>query len=151
MQVVLRAITADEIGRIAEDEGKPIFRIVGEVKEKTEKKSIRFSTVETTVREKAKFRFISPQLKMVLKYLGWTTEENFAVDSPSDNLIVPEFSNMIWIESVDSIKASRKVVFSEHAITPILEVVDDPALHPIVFGKSLVSTQIPSRKPPKPS
>lgn len=135
--IILNAISAGEIGKISDTEGKPLYKIVGEIKTATPRDFISLSTLQSEVAKNAKFNFSNPQIKMVFKYLGWTNSSTFQIERPSENLINEEFKEFIWIENLDTIKGTKKIVFSKNAIEPILTVINDKKVHQKVFNKLL--------------
>jgi len=135
--IILNAISAGEIGKISDTEGKPLYKIVGEIKTATPRDFISLSTLQSEVAKNAKFNFSNPQIKMVFKYLGWTNSSKFQIERPSENLINEEFKEFIWIENLDTIKGTKKIVFSKNAIEPILTVINDKKVHQKVFDKLL--------------
>src|SRR5690606_3706263 len=135
--IILNAISAGDIGKISNDEGKPLYKIVGEIKTATPRDFISLSTLQSEVAKNAKFNFSNPQIKMVFKYLGWTNSSKFQIERPSENLINEEFKEFIWIENLDTIKGTKKIVFSKNAIEPILTVINDKKVPQEVFDKLL--------------
>lgn len=77
LNVILNAISAGEIGKISDTEGKPLFRIVGEVKAASVREHISLSTLLTEVNKKAKYKVSSVQLKEAMKYLNWVDDAKF--------------------------------------------------------------------------
>lgn len=65
--IILNAISAGDIGKISNDEGKPLYKIVGELKSKVAREFIYYSSLMNKVKAKAKFNFTTSQLKIVLK------------------------------------------------------------------------------------
>lgn len=61
----------------------------------------------------------------------------FNIDKPKNDDINPDFSEYIWIETIDNLKGKKKVVFSPKAVTPLLEIVEDSPRHVDVFGALL--------------
>lgn len=135
--IILNAISAGEIGKISDTEGKPLYKIVGEIKTATPRDFISLSTLQSEVNKNAKFNFSNPQIKMVFKYLSWTNSSTFQIEGPSENLINEEFKEFIWIENLDTIKGTKKIVFSKNAIEPILTVINDKKVHQKAFNKLL--------------
>ena len=90
-EMPLNIETHEEIGKISDTEGKPLYKIVGEIKTATARDFISLSTLQSEVTKNAKFNFSNPQIKMVFKYLGWTNSSTFQIDRPSENLINEEF------------------------------------------------------------
>lgn len=132
--IILNAISAGEIGKISNDEGKPLYKIVGELKSKTPRDFIYYSSLMEKVKSKTKFNFSSNQLKYVFKELGWINDANLPIENPNPEILNPNFDNYIWIEALDR---THKVVFSEIAIEPIVTVLNDKTKHHQVFGKLL--------------
>lgn len=132
--VILNAISAGEIGKISNDEGKPLYKIVGEIKSLTPRDFIYLSSLETKTKAKADFKFSNMQLKLVIKYLNWVTDEHFKVENPPEGSVNKEFNNYIWIEPLDTVK---KVVFSVESIEQILTIINDESLHKMIFNKNL--------------
>lgn len=72
-----------------------------------------------------------------MKYLGWVNNESFTIENPKEKDINSKFSEFIWIEVIDNLKGSKKVVFSPNAVTPLLKIVEDSSKHKEIFGDSL--------------
>ncbi|WP_264529253.1 ATP-binding protein [Flavobacterium sp. N502540] len=140
--VILQAISAGEIGRISDNEGKPLYRIVGEVRTASVREHISLSTLLAEVLKKSEYKISSVQLKVLLKYLNWVTEENFKVENPPSDPTTEKFREYIWLENFDKIKNAHKVVFAEKAIPIIIEVLNDNSKHEEIFGKSLIRHNI---------
>ena len=139
--IILNAISAGEIGKISDDDGKPLYKIVGEVRTLAHRDYISLSTLESEIRKKAKYNFSNPLLKLAIKYLGWSKVDNFAVENPPKNILDEKFNNFIWVENIDTIKDKRKVVFSKEAIDILADVINDKKNHKKVFKKELHLTQ----------
>ncbi|SHL04609.1 ATP-binding protein [Flavobacterium chilense] len=135
--IILNAISAGDIGKISDDEGKPLYKIVGEVKSLTPRDFISLSTLWTESLRIAKYKFSNFQIKSVVKYLDWVYDEKFKVENPPENTINLKYSTYIWLETLDTIKDSHKVVFSKEAINMVVQVIDDSSLHKTVFKRNL--------------
>jgi hypothetical protein len=135
--IILKAISAGEIGKISDTEGKPLYKIVGELKLGTPREHISITTLHTETLKKSKFNFSNIHLKVVLKYLGWVTDSGFKVKNPPADPTVKKFSKFIWLENFDKIKDEHKVVCSEKAINEVLKSINDSALHDEIFGRKL--------------
>lgn len=140
-KVILQAISAGEIGKISDTEGKPIYKIVGELKTLEPKDYIYASSLTQTVREQTNFRISTEHIKQAIHYLGWTTIPKFDINKPKDDLISKKFSEFIWLSKGDAIKGNKKVVFSEKAVEPLVELIKQPNKHREVFGRELSSIQ----------
>ena len=139
INVILNAISAGEIGKISTTEGKPIYKLVGEIvlnNEKT-KESTSMHSIHEKVRQKSKYKIQNIQLKKVMYYLGWVKDDTFSVKEPKEKDINPDFSDFVWIETIDDLKGSKKVVFSPKAVNPLLEIVEDTTKHTEIFGDFL--------------
>lgn len=79
-------------------------------------------------------------------YLGWVKNGVFNIEKPNDEDINPDFSDFIWIETVDNLKGKKKVVFSPKAVHPLLEVVEDATKHIEIFGGALKEKKQESSK-----
>lgn len=138
--IILNAISAGDIGKISNDEGKPIYKIVGELKSKTPRDFIYFSNLLDKIKVHSKFNFTSNQLKFVFKHLNWITDEKLPIENPDETKINKEFNQFMWVEVLDR---TRKIVFSANAIEPIVEAINEVKNHMNIFGKLL---QINSKK-----
>ncbi|GEM_PF-680710 len=140
--VILNLISAGEIGKITTDEGKPIYKLIGEINGTSTRDYIPLSTLEKEVKKIAKFKFTNIQMKKVMFHLGWTKIEQFTVENPSDNPIHEEFKEFAWVDVLDQISGREKVVFSTKAINAIRDVIDDNSLHISLFSKNLSANKI---------
>ena len=139
INVILNAISAGEIGKITTDEGKPIYKLVGEIVLNTSetRKYTSITSIHGEIKKKSKYKISNVQLKLVMKYLGWVNNESFTIENPKEKDINSKFSEFIWIEVIDNLKGSKKVVFSPNAVTPLLKIVEDSSKHKEIFGDSL--------------
>ena len=135
--VILNAISAGEIGKISDTEGKPLYKIVGEIKASIPREHISFTTLLTEVLKKSIYKISSVQLKILLKFLGWVTDDKFKVENPKIDPTLGKYNELIWVENFDKIKDVHKVVCSENAIPFIVAMVNDQNKHMEIFGKTL--------------
>lgn len=133
--IILNAISAGEIGKITTTEGKPIYKIVGEIV--NEKKRVNLSNLEDSVRGIAKYKFTNAQMKQAIAHLGWVTDDKFKINHPDPEVLNDEFSDYIWTETTDSLTGTKKIFLSESAVAPIVEIINSKELHMQVFGKLL--------------
>lgn len=133
--IILNAISAGDIGKITTTEGKPIYKIVGEIQNIRE--HIMLSNLSKEVQRLSKYKFSSEQLKQVMFYLKWVSNPKFKAVNPANGNINDSFEKFIWIEITDKLSQRTKVYFSEEAILELLKKVDDSGLHKDIFGKSL--------------
>ena len=132
--IILNAISAGDIGKISNDEGKPIYKIVGELKSKTPRDFIYFSSLSGKIKHQCNYNFSSIQLKFVFKYLNWINDENLPIENPDETKINTSFNQFIWVEILDK---THRVVFSENAIQPIVDAINEANSHMTIFGKLL--------------
>ena len=138
--IILNAISAGEIGKISDTEGKPIYKIIGEINTSSPRDSITITTLQTEALKKAKFKFTNVQLKQIIKYLRWVDNDKFKVDNPDEDCVKSDFNKFVWIETVDAIKNTHKVVFSKEAVEEIVKTVNDQSLHVTIFKRELEKT-----------
>jgi hypothetical protein len=135
--IILNAISAGEIGKITDNEGKPIYKIVGEIKANTHKPSITMATLHQEISKISKYKFTNVQLKTVIFKQNWVTKENFKIDKPSVGTVSEKFSDLIWVDTFDEIKATTKIVFSSSTIQILAEIINDEIKHMDLFKKKL--------------
>lgn len=135
--IILKAISAGEIGKISDDEGKPLYKIVGEVKSLIPRDFISISTLQSEFLKRTKYKISNLQLKCAIKHLHWVKDDRFKVENPIENPINEKYNQYIWLENLDTIKNTHKVVFSKEAIDEILKIVNDKDLHNAVFKRNL--------------
>ncbi|WP_196888594.1 ATP-binding protein [Aureivirga sp. CE67] len=133
--IILNAISAGEIGKISDTEGKPIYKIVGEIKRGGDHMTI--SSLEKVVKEKTKYKFTNVQLKCVIHYLGWVNDANFKVEKPPKGTIQKGFDKYLWEEILDQHTKRSKIVFTQEAKHQIINIVEDKSKHQKIFGKEL--------------
>lgn len=134
--IILNAISAGEIGKITDNEGKPIYKIVGEWTY-SNKKHIHLATLANKAKEIVKYKFTNPQLKAVVHYLEWVDRPDFAVENPPDGTVQAQHSQFIWIEKLDDIKKTTKIFFSPKAIDEVASILNNEELHEAIFKKRL--------------
>jgi hypothetical protein len=141
--IILNAISAGDIGKISNDEGKPIYKIVGELKSKTPRDFIYFSSLILKIKHLSNYNFTSIQLKFVFKHLKWISDEKLPIENPDETKINIAYNQFIWVEILDK---THKIVFSIDAVQPIVEAINELNNHMEIFGKLL---QIKSKKKTK--
>ncbi|PIE85255.1 ATP-binding protein [Candidatus Gracilibacteria bacterium] len=138
--IILDTIKAGDIGKITNDEGKPIYKIVGEKTVKGKQNHISLTTLVGEVQKIVKYKISNPIVKQVCYYLQWVTDKKFPIqikNSTDSSKISNLHEKFIWIEIEDSIKQKKKVVFSKVAIKEISSIIDNSTLHEKIFGKIL--------------
>jgi hypothetical protein len=133
--VILNAISAGEIGKITTNEGKPIYKIVGELKQT--KKHTTLSNLEKLVKDKVTYKFTNPQLKKALHYLGWVSDPTFKINNPPEGTVNKGFDKFIWVETEDIVRNTTKIFFSIEAAIEVVPVINDTSLHQKLFRKYL--------------
>lgn len=133
--IILNAIHAGEIGKITTNEGKPLYKIVGEFQNNRE--HIQLNNLEKAAKERSSYKFTNVQMKSVMHYLKWVNDPQFKVLDPPPGTINPEFNSFLWIEITDNHLNSSKVFFSSEAIDQILAVIHNENLHLEIFNKML--------------
>jgi hypothetical protein len=146
--IILNAISAGEIGKISNDEGKPIYKIVGELKSKAPREFIYFSSLFDKIKAQSNYNLSSNQLKCVFKFLDWITDEKLPIENPDQTKINNMFNEFIWVETLDK---THKIVFSEKAISPSVEAINDPNKHNLIFGKPLQRKMLKVKQKAKPT
>jgi hypothetical protein len=142
--VILNAISAGEIGKISDTEGKPLYKIVGEIKAASPREHISLTTLLAEVLKKSNYKISSVQLKLLLKYLNWVSDDKFKVENPPADPTVENYREYIWLENFDKIKNVHKVVCAEKAIPIIIDILNDPSKHKEIFEKPLSKNNISS-------
>lgn len=134
--IILSAISAGEIGKITTDTGKPLFKIMGELKEKNRDR-IPLATVVEKVQEKALYKCDSQQVKLCMYHLGWVSDPKFPIQNPPEGTLVDEFKDFIYIGATNTEKGNQKVLFSKLAADKIVPVINNESLHQQLFEKGL--------------
>lgn len=133
--IILNAISAGEIGKISDTEGKPIYKIVGEISRGGNHMTI--SSLESVIKSKAKYKFTNVQMKIVIHDLGWVNDKNFKVEKPPKGTILAGFDKYLWEEILDQHTKQSKIVFTPESIPAIVSIIDDENKHTPLFGKIL--------------
>lgn len=133
--IILNAISAGEIGKISDTEGKPIYRIVGEISRGGNHMTI--SSLESVIKSKTKYKFTNVQMKVVIHSLGWVKDKNFKVEKPPKDTIIQGFDKYLWEEVLDQHTKRSKIVFTQDSIAEIIKVIEDESKHLGLFGKLL--------------
>lgn len=133
--IILNAITAGEVGKITTNEGKPLYKIVGEFQDNRD--HIILSNLVKAVQQKANYKITTAQIKILICYLKWATIAEFKVDNPDEKTINPDCKQLIWIETIDSLSKKSKVYFSSESILELLKVINNQEKHQEIFNKIL--------------
>ncbi|MBE7689031.1 ATP-binding protein [Tenacibaculum finnmarkense genomovar ulcerans] len=133
--IILKAISAGEIGKISDTEGKPIYKIVGEISRGGDHMTI--SSLEKVVKSGSKYKFTNQQLKKVIYDLGWVNTADFKVEKPPIGTIIAGFDKYLWEEILDQHTKRSKIVFTQDAKTEIIKIIDNDKRHIELFNKEL--------------
>lgn len=134
--IILNAISAGDIGKITTNEGKPIYKIMGEIQAPRE--HIILNSLDQEVKKKSKYKFSNTQLKVAIHYLGWVNEPNFKVVNPPEGTLISSKSKYIWTETMDKVSMRKKVYFSTEAIEILANLIDDKTKHIEIFNRELI-------------
>ena len=133
--IILNAITAGEVGKITTNEGKPLYKIVGEFQDNRD--HIILSNLVKAVQQKANYKITTAQVKSLICYLKWATIADFKVDNPDEKTINPDCKQLIWIETIDSLSKKSKVYFSSESILELVKLINNKEKHQEIFNKIL--------------
>lgn len=137
--IILNAITAGEVGRITTNEGKPLYKIVGEFQDNRD--HIILSNLVKEVQKQANFKVTTAQLKTLICYLNWVTIAEFKVDNPDETTINADCKQFIWIETIDSLSKKSKVYFSSESILELIKIINNQEKHQEIFNKKLTEKE----------
>jgi Putative DNA-binding domain len=134
-KVILESIQAGEIGKISNDEGKPVYRIVGDYAESGDP----ISTCSNIVSQQTNYSISANDIKKVLKYLGFVTTESIAItlNSKVSDEITTEGKDYIFPICTNQSKNSYTLRFSSECTNKVIETVKNSELHETIFGKIL--------------
>lgn len=149
VSIVLSTISAGEIGKLTDTEGKPLYKIMGHIYQ--DRAKLNMTNLQKEVKKKANFRFHNLQLKAVMNYLGWVNMDRFPVENPPENTVNHDFPDFLWVETTNDIPKKTKVRFSPTGVQELVAVINKPELHQAVFGKTLSPVAKPAADPEKPS
>ncbi|CAG37848.1 ATP-binding protein [Desulfotalea psychrophila] len=134
--IILNAISAGEIGKITTNEGKPIYKIVGELS--NFKEHITMTSLNKAVKDKVIYNFGNQHLKIAMRYLGWVDDPKFKVNNPPEGTVDNKFEHYIWVESLDNYSKTTKVFFSVGAADEMARVINNESIHKEIFNKLLI-------------
>ena len=134
--IILNAISAGEIGKISDTEGKPIYKIVGEISQGGTHMTI--SSLESVIKGRTVYKFTNVQMKIVIHSLGWVKDKKFKIEKPPKGTIIEGFDKYLWEEVLDQHTKHSKIVFTQASIMEIIKVIEDESMHLELFGKLLI-------------
>jgi hypothetical protein len=109
------------------------------------------TNLQKQVAKDTNFKFHGLQLKAAMKYLNWVNDDSFPIENPPEGTVNDEFSNFLWVETVNDIPKSTKIRFSPTGVQELATVINKPELHQAVFGKTLSPVAKPAAAPEEPS
>ena len=95
------------------------------------------STLRKSIQDAIGFKINDVQIKQAINYLNWTNSKQFSINNPNPSLLNEKYSEYLWITIVDKIQNTEKIVFSDKAINPLVELISDKNNHEKIFGKKL--------------
>ena len=134
--IILNAIAAGEIGKISETDGKPIYKIVGELIKSGIKEHVFISeiTSELKMNLSCQYKITELQIRKLVYHLRWTTSEKFIIDKPKQEDLNSQFVEYIWIEKINK---KGKILFSPDCIPLLIKEINQQEQHTKIFGKTL--------------
>ena len=138
--IILDTIKSWDIWKITNNEWKPIYKIVWEITEKWKSEQIQLSSLTNEIQKDIPYKITTTHIKQICYYLQWTKSKKFnvVIKNKSDEKNINEIYNkIIWIENVDILNGSKKVVFSKDAIEELIKIISNKDLHMKVFWKEL--------------
>lgn len=142
VSIVLNTISAGDIGKLTDNEGKPLYKIMGQVYH--DRAKLNMTNLQKQVAKEANFKFHGLQFKAAIKYLNWVNDDNFPIENPPDGTVNDEFSNFLWVETVNDIPKRTKIRFSPTGVQELVAVINKTELHQAVFGKALSPVSKPA-------
>ena len=134
LSIILESISDGKIEEISDDDGKPIYKIIGMLSIAEPRDYIIISRLCDLILSECTYKVTSIEIKKTTKYLEWTLVNNYKIINPPTEVLNENYSQYIWVQKVDS---ANKIVFSHEAKAPLLEVINNRDLHMSVFGKEL--------------
>lgn len=140
--IILETIKAWDVWKITDTEGKPIYKIVGEMRKQREYTVL--SSILAKIQEDTKYKLSSAQFKSICLKLWWVNNKVFTVliqdiQNNPVNFILND--DLLWFEQTDSIKWNGKIVFSEDVIWMIIIKLEDINFHIDLFWKEITKNQ----------
>jgi hypothetical protein len=135
VSIVLNAISAGEVGKISDKDGKPLYRFVGDVYQNRPK--LHMTGLQRAVDRESRFKVYNSQLKEVMHHLGWVTDPGFKMDDCPIGVINTEHSKFIWIETTNELPKRTKVKFSPEGVSVLVDALHDQSIQQKIFGKIL--------------
>jgi hypothetical protein len=134
--IILNAIAAGEIGKISETDGKPIYKIVGEVIKSGTKEHIFMNIITKELKDNpsCQYKITELQIRKLVYHLAWTTKDNFLIDKPKEEDLNSKFVEFIWIEKING---KGKIVFSPNCTSLLIKEINQQEQHTKIFGKTL--------------
>ncbi len=139
-KIILKSIQEGEIGKISNTEGKPMFRIVGDMVDGGDP----LTGASEKIKNIVKYYFTNKELRDCLYYLGYTTIKNILHEaSDSFTGITDNGKNYIFRICIHQSKGKYALRLSSACVENIINLVKDESKHTDIFSKVL---SIPKQK-----
>jgi hypothetical protein len=135
VSIVLNAISAGEVGKISDQEGKPLYKFVGDVYQNRLK--LHMTGLQRAVDKESLYKVYNSQLKEIMHHLGWVTDPSFKMVDCPIGVVNTEHSKYIWIETTNELPKRTKVKFSPDGVPILLSVIEDEGIQQQIFDKIL--------------
>lgn len=139
-KIILESIQAGEIGKISNSEGKPIYRIVGDVALKGDPITQCVSNLNNL--SNSKYSFQSAEFKKILMHLDFISDDKIKVagvlESNKNKDITNLGNNYIFASCTNQTNKKYDLKFTTECCEKVLTILRDESNHIKVFGKSLI-------------
>ena len=134
--VILETIKSWDIWKITDNEGKPIYRIVWDIRQN--KEQINLNTLIEIVKKEVKLGINWDDIKKIMYYLWWVSEKKFNIvykNGEWDKINFIKNDNYLWFFETDSHKKAWKIVFSETAVSHLVIAIKSNDIWNILWRK----------------
>ena len=134
--VILETIKSWDIWKITDNEGKPIYRIVWDIRQN--KEQINLNTLIEIVKKEVKLGINWDDIKKIMYYLWWVSEKKFNIvykNGEWDKINFIKNDNYLWFFETDSHKKSWNIVFSETAVSHLVIAIKSNDIWNILWRK----------------
>ena len=134
--VILETIKSWDIWKITDNEGKPIYRIVWDIRKN--KEQINLNTLIEIVKKEVKLGINWDDIKKIMYYLWWVSEKKFNIvykNGEWDKINFIKNDNYLWFFETDSHKKAWKIVFSETAVSHLVIAIKSNDIWNILWRK----------------
>jgi hypothetical protein len=116
--IILQSIKAGDIGKIVDNEGKPVYKIIAETKRI--KAPIPVTTVFKYLTQETGYKFNIEDIKTLAYNQKWVSVPDFKITEFDENILKSEYADFVWSEVTNASTKSKRVVFSEDAQLELL-------------------------------